>query len=147
MCLYANKKNPLEGKYPIKFDEKGYTTCWKVYQLIQHYNHKALHPLYYACGGRVFAGNIKSKRGGHKGDLIKAGEHPFDILDKGVVNEGIHVYTSVHAAIREFSIKKCVIVPVRCHKNDLVAVDKDYCQAVFTQVFLDKIDHDKAVKG
>jgi len=158
MCLYANKENPLKGKVKIVFDEKGYTTCWKVYQRID----SGLHPPFKQ---HLFVenGHIKSNR-----MVQKAGYDGCD--DKGInyyppvihhlnnfftINRGIHVYLSERRAKEsagEFwgdydSSISYIVVPVRCHKSQLVAISRTSSEAVFMKVFLKKSDYDKAVKG
>jgi len=169
MCLWANKNNPLIGKKPLIFDENGNIILWKIYKVVDHGSIKALHPPYFGSNGRAYPGWIRSKRDRSVAADKIAGKHKSDRImeDYIQVNEGIHVYTSVHAAIRRFkgphinsiitdskeiygnSVKSvvCAIVPVLCNKLDLVAMSAHYCQSVFTKVFLDKKDHNKATSA
>jgi len=33
MCLWADTKDPFKSRCkPLKFDEKGYVICWKIYR-------------------------------------------------------------------------------------------------------------------
>jgi len=137
MCLSANEDNPLEGKYPLKFDDKGYVTCWKVYEkeckrLISPYIRSNT-----ACYGWIVSNRKKQKAGTEIAD-INWTQH----ID---INRGIHVYISRRAIYSMFRAECYRIVPVRCHKSQLVAVGKSLSQAVFMKVFLSKKDYVKAI--
>ena len=146
MCLIANKENPLKGKTSLKFDEKGYTTCWKVYQKIED----KFRTLFYGLSDSIAPGDIKSDR---KSKEICVEERDI-FRSLGVdIAHGIHVYIDLKWA---FDRKKAydtyekgeyTVVPVRCHNQDLIAVDNYGSEAVFMKVFLKNSDYQKALKG
>jgi hypothetical protein len=143
MCLTARRSNPLKGRHPIVFDEKGYVICWKVYRREAPFvRKKGLYPRFQYHKGEVKNGWIRSDRSGKIFNDSSDGlfSNHFNI------HRGIHVYTSIHAAQRDASIYFAV-VPVRCHESDLVAIDRDRTQAVFMKAFLKKADYVQALKG
>jgi len=150
MCLWADTKDPFKSRCkPLKFDEKGYVICWKIYRSYlpedYHKKRRILYPLY-QFSGLVGQGWVRSGR------KVKAG-FGSDINKSShiIIYKGIHVYTSIISARRELNnlsylTSDLVLVPVRCHKSDLVAMDKEYAQAVFKKVFIEKEDYKKAIK-
>jgi hypothetical protein len=142
MCLYADKKNPLKGKSRIRFDKDGYATCWKVYGCT---GIKGLFSPYYDNGsvtnGWIVSNRESKKTGNDYGDQC----HRDNVL----VNQGIHVYTSKKEAEERWKgYSSYFIVPVRCHKSQLVAVSNasnNQSEAVFMKVFLKKADYDKVL--
>jgi hypothetical protein len=54
------------------------------------------------------------------------------------INKGIHVYTSYHEAHCYTGYIR-VVVKVRCYLSDLIGVDGDKRQAVFSKVYLSKV--------
>ena len=138
MCLEADKDNPLKGKYPLEFDEKGYTTCWKAYD--NAYN--GLYSPYYSgkivTNGWIVSNRKSKKICGKNGDC-----RDFD--NEISVYHGIHVYTDEIIAKKDWRYSGCV-VPVRCHRSQLVAVSRIAPTAVFMKVFLKKSDFEKAIK-
>ena len=148
MCLYANKKNPKKGKHRISFDKDGFATCWKSYDY--HHNvefpyRNGLYSIIYDYGHKnILPGDIISNR-----EEIIAGQDPRDDTNRNEIeiNRGIHVFTR-KKTVEEHSkgYNQDRIVKVRCHKSDLVAVDKEIPNAVFMKVLLSKKEYDKAMK-
>ena len=155
MCLYVTK-NPLEGKVSVEFDEKGYATYWKVYRKFDSFvncsSQKGLSSPY--RGGVVKNGWIVSNRKNKKISCENDDTTDVSIYEDSYVNRGIHVFTSEEIA-KSFAVtmkNSCdptnyIVVPVRCHKTQLVAVGAVHSQAVFMKVFLKKEDYDEALKG
>ena len=150
MCLYADKENPLKGKRPIRFDKKGYATSWKVYEKKIKYGREITNSLCppYQGGLSIKNGWIVSNRKSKKIDVeINEDRNGFSDFH---ICLGIHVYTTDISAEDFFgyhSVKRerYVVVPVRCHKSQLVAVSNMSSEAVFMKVFLKKADYDKAL--
>jgi hypothetical protein len=142
MCLYANKDHPLEGMHPIEFDKDGYVTCYKIYSLFKSFK-KRLQPPHQ--GGVVESGLIVSDReskeiSSYNGDSDDDENNIFEVY------HGIHVSLTREEAEREVDEDDEVIVPVRCHEDDLIASCTKYPDAVFMKVFLEKADYKKALK-
>jgi len=148
MCLYANKKNPKKGKHRIRFDKDGFATCWKSYNYYNveySYRKNGLYSIIYDYGHKnILPGDIISNR-----EEIIAGQDPRDDTNRNEIeiNRGIHVFTR-KKTVEEHSkgYNQDRIVKVRCHKSDLVAVDKEIPNAVFMKVLLSKKEYDKAMK-
>ncbi len=149
MCLYANTKQPLKGRCKPKFDKDGYAKCWKVYSGQWHggYCRNQFVTVYkYATKTVVRPGTIKSNRA-----VQAAGKDEKDCTclwweNTTEINRGIHVYGSRQSAARSIGNHGgCYIVPVRCHKKDLIAISRDMSQYTFMKVSLDKKDHDRAI--
>jgi len=148
MCLYANNANPLKGRFVPKFDKDGYTTCWKVYRRSYHggYRSYQLKPKYGYSKKVVKAGWVKSTR-----RKKAAGKDQLDScstwMPKTVeIERGIHVFTRRKTAMNNRGKSRYyAMVPVRCHMRNFVAVSANSPAAVFTRVYLNKKDHDKAV--
>jgi len=122
MCLYINKKK----KNDDLFKGKKHKTFWKVLES----NFSSLYYLH-----KYIAGINKSNR---KNNSLTYYEKYL-----GIVNEGIHVYTSIEMA--KFNRKYCkIIVPVICYVNDLVCIGYD--EAVFTKVRLERRTIDRINK-
>ena len=141
MCLAVNRENPLKGKYPLEFDEKGFFICWKVYLRFEN----LLYPFYQSSHGFVTNGWIVSDR--ESKELGKGYGDFYSNVNRMGVTCGIHVYTSKESAEKDFgTARRSTIVPVRCHRSQLIAVGDDTPQAAFMKVFLKKEDYDKAIK-
>ena len=142
MCLEANRDNPLHGETRIRFDKDGYAKCWKAYAAGGIGWNKILTPPVMG-GDEVKNGWIVSDR-----KSKKISEDNEDCIFNTVVtiNRGIHVYTTRIEAESYWS-QGYSIIPVRCHKSQLVAVSNECPQAVFMKVFLKKTDYDKALKA
>ncbi|MBT6049332.1 MAG: hypothetical protein HOG49_21255 [Candidatus Scalindua sp.] len=136
--MIANKENPLKGMHPIEFDEKGYVTCFKIYDL---HGRRLVPP--FQGPPSVESGCIESDRASKE---LHGGNEDTDDGSVWIIFRGIHV-----SIIREESVRGCkeyqVIVPVRCHKEDLVASSIRYPDAVFTKIFLEKEDYEKAISN
>ena len=143
MCLVANKINPKEGLNPEEFDENGYITCWKAYDILYG---KLRSPCYPKGATFVNPGWIVSDRRSKK--ISRAnGDITYAHCESNGVEHGIHVFLDEVEAKRTFGCDSCVIVPVRCHRSQLVAVGKYGIEAVFMKVFLKKADYKKATKN
>lgn len=165
MCMTINPKRPMKGPRPPRFDKAGLATCWKVYyfdscaapspdDLQTRHSHNDIGapdrhiPQMHRRRFRILPGWVKSNR-----------KHTSVLPGEVGINHGIHVYTSERAALDSCSIyelagkphqftphvRRCSrVVPVRCHRRDLVAVGSERPQAVFMKVFLYKADYDQA---
>jgi len=142
MCLFANKDNPKKGKFSIRFDSKGYATCWKIYD---KKDDNCLVPPYYPSDD-ISHGWIVSDRKSKK-ICEKNGDSFDNFFGKHSVEHGIHVYIFEKHAMQDFEIdNNSCIVPVRCHKSQLIAIDSGLPVAAFMKVFLKKEDFEKAIK-
>jgi hypothetical protein len=157
ITLYADKKNPLKGKTPIEFDKNGYVICWKIFK--GKYHAVYTYPHYTGEGetkdsdgtydyskqpikrsfGMIKAIHRKSKR-------ISVKESDYVNGKELHVHSGICVYITKEEAKEHGDAAGCHIVPVRCHKSQLIAVGYvgfSYSAAMFMEVFLKKSDFDK----
>ena len=159
MCLNADKLNPLKGRYPVEFDENGYVTCYKVYQIHTDPLNHEIRQLTSPCfpgprKGRRFITNgwIVSNRRSKEISLAN-GDHVHS-PDSFGINRGIHIYLTAEQAKSEWIVGTTLspvgdfrIVPVRCHRSQLVGVSYYAKEAVFMKVFLKKEDYKKASKN
>ena len=120
MCLYYDYVDAS-----ILFKSRQLITCYKVLEVE---NDEWKSPCYYKIYPKC--GVVKSNRG-HETSLLPS-ESQY-----GIVRHGIHVYTSLSAAISD-TWKYDIIVPVLCHINDFVAGDYIKEEAVFTKIRIHK---------
>ena len=144
MYLYVNKENPLEGRHNLEFDDNGYVVCFKVYDARM----EKLTSCYLDRRGEVFpvwiVSDRKSREIGHEnGDITYYG-----MSTSIFVEHGIHVFINKELAKVYFRGRGrwYKVVPVRCHKSQLVAIGRYCSKAVFMKVFLRKADYEKAIK-
>ena len=142
MCLTANRDDPLTGKHSIKFDEKGYAICWKTYDTCGSYLESPYYPTFHVKNGWIISDRKDKKI------CTENGDWEYRVLNGKYVDigHGIHVFILEKDAEEEMEAEGCAIVPVRCHKSQLVAIDNDEPVAVFMKVFLKKADYKKALK-
>jgi len=151
MCLSADKDNPLEGKFSIKFDSKGYAKCWKSYDNGKKSDWSpkrkpGLYPTVCNCAEPVSYGEIVSNREDNCAGRDCRDNFMID-TDLIEINRGIHVFTRKKTAeTHSGPHPNDRVVAVRCHESDLVAVDAAYPNAVFMKVLLSKKEYDKAMK-
>lgn len=123
MCLYINSKSIKE-----LFGDKKRKTFWKVLRS----DFKSIHQLYLYVAGINKSDRIENK--------LTCNEKRY-----GIVNKGIHVYTTKKEALKSVKCPGRILVPVICHINDLVAFG-DFNEAVFTKVRLEQRTIDRINK-
>lgn len=60
------------------------------------------------------------------------------------VYHGIHVYLSKSEATKNRYVDRIAVIKIKCDPKDLVAVNEDKTQAVFTKVYLPRKEFDRA---
>lgn len=168
MCLRHNPERTR--KLAAKLRKQEHIIGYKILRVVQYIGYKRLESHYYSHTWK--SGWNKSHM--HKQTFIhdarSLGWHRKEyksVLYKNVctytaVKEGIHVFTNKQTA--EYQLAKMrmnatglnrifVIVPVKCYGNDLVSAGYDNGNefhshsAVFTRVYLEKEDKEKALKA
>jgi len=146
MCLIASKTMPKNESF-FKFNKEGFVYCWKEYKRIyplgaNHASHASqrLRPVFRHNCKPIKPGWIMSNRRTTKvpvsTDVISS------VTDDIEIYRGIHVYN--HCPVSHWD---CVIVKVRCYKNDLVATSIEKNEAVFNKIFLEEEKYKKALRN
>jgi hypothetical protein len=68
-------------------------------------------------------------------------------INIGIVDNGIHVYTSYKQAKFEAFDNNLVVLPVTCRLRDFVALNRNHGEAVFTQVTVHPQTYTKLTKA
>ena len=138
--LFFNFFNIKNSNCKLRFDKDGYARFWKVYQ---------------KDDGKLFSPCYPNEDGVQPGWIVSDRKSKEISIDNGDgmnynrnnIEHGIHVFTR-HVEARQYADEDVdVIVPIRCHKSQLVAVSSTEPEAVFMKVFLKKEDYKKAINN
>jgi len=152
MCLEANVKI----KRNFKRRNKNYPSliCYKIYRVCHDkmYSHGMPDWDYPIQPGRIVSDRTGNSVIGSDVTDFYYNKNTIDIY------LGIHVYLNLKHCIERYNtylyvknkgIKNpydIVIVPVYCELKNLIAIDKEENYAVFTEVFLDKENYQRALE-